>query len=229
MSIREESPNGPLKNQILAGEPVLACNWGFGIEDGQPYFDTGIASPGQQAHLELVGPGRVAIVAPPRPLFGLLGRPLGANPLNRGRVGMVPLPRMPLSFTERPGPQVRDTRPLPSGPLSFAERQGALVRDRSPLGANPAARARSQEPLPAGAPGRGGVGATPLPPNPPARAELRAAVPANPPGRAAHVGRLPLPANPPNCGAGGRTPLPPNPRRPSRRAHLQSLRRKVRH
>jgi hypothetical protein len=62
--IYEESPNGPLVNHIINGKPVLASNWGWGInENGKPYYDSSQASPGQQAYLELGPNGRIAIVA----------------------------------------------------------------------------------------------------------------------------------------------------------------------
>lgn len=239
MLIYEESPNGPLANQILDGEPVLACNWGFGVENGRPYFDTGMATPGQQAHLVLVAPGRIAIIAAHRPLFGLLGAPLPANPPARGgRVDTMQWPAKPPSFAERARAGTRDRQALPPRPASFAERQRAPTRDqqplptspptfaerfrprpvsgmRAPLPANPVGRSKPQSPLPAGAPARGGAAASPLPPNPVGHAKPQAPVPPNAPGQGL-AGRTALPANPP-ARTPPRSPVPPNPPARARR------------
>lgn len=227
MSLYLESPDGPLQNQILDRVPVLANNWGFGVEAGRPYFDTGFASPGQQAYLELTASGRIVMVAPEPRFLGveLLGRPMSPNPPELAiRVGFVgtPLPARPASWSERERVPGDSTSP-PASPCGWADRPRApgdcsplprvlgwserdrLPGDIRPVPANPVAHVEPQAPVPSGPPNwavdRDFTG-TPVPGNPPAEAV-----------DAGFTGQ-PMPRNTPNRGVAcefrGR-PLPSNP------------------
>src|ERR1700676_4110603 len=160
MALYIESPDGPLENQIIGGVPVLADNWGFGIDElGRPYFDTGMASAGQQAYLRLIG-GRVAIIGQSHFLgVHFDGAPMPPNPPGRAlRAGFVGRPMPPVSpgWAERPR-RPADFRPLPARPSGWYERE-RRVGDSRPLpsmSANHAARVElTGRPLPAIAPDR---------------------------------------------------------------------------
>jgi hypothetical protein len=195
-----ESPDGPLENQIIGGVPVLADNWGFGIDElGRPYFDSGFASPGQQAYLRLIG-GRVAIIGQSRFLGADFdGSPMPPNPPGRAvRAGFVgrPLQPDPPGWNERerrPG----DQRPLPKTPAGWYERE-RLVGDARPLPAMPPNQAVD-----------GDFQGKPLPPNAPACAPgagfTGRPIPANPPGESssAEFTGTPLPPMVPNRGVRG--------------------------
>jgi hypothetical protein len=234
MALYIESPDGPLENQILGGVPVLADNWGFGIDElGRPYFDTGFASSGQQAYLRLIG-GRVAIVSQSHFLGAEFdGAPMPPNPpgraLNAGFVGRV-LPAMLSAWGERER-LPPDPRPLPADPPGWYERE-RMLGDSRPLPSMPPNRAPdaqfSGQPLPAMSPNRAvdrEFQGTPLPPKAPDRAVAAdfagRPMPPNPPGRAsnAEFTGTPMPENPWGCHTPNRasgadftgTPLPPMP------------------
>jgi hypothetical protein len=215
-----ESPDGPLENQIIGGVPVLADNWGFGIDElGRPYFDTGFASSGQQAYLRLIG-GRVAIIGQSHFLGARFeGAPMRPNPpghaLNAGFVGR-PLPPMPSVCVSRERPP-RDARPLRADPPGWYERP-RRSRDPRPLPRMPLGwyeRSRvigDARPLPGMPPNRGsgaGFAGHPLPVMPPNQAVDSAfqgePMPANPPGRApgADFTGTPMPPMPANRAAFG--------------------------
>jgi hypothetical protein len=227
MALYIESPDGPLENQILGGVPVLADNWGFGIDElGRPYFDTGFASAGQQAYLRLIG-GRVAIIGQSHSLGGSFeGAPMPRNPparaLNAGFVGR-PLPPQLSAWGERERP-ARDGRPLPADPPGWYERE-RLLGDARPLPAMPPNRAPGAEftgqPLPDTPANRGvaaGFTGTPLPPNAPSVAADAAftgrPMPPNEPAPAREFTGRPLRCNRPGravaAGFTGR-PMPSNP------------------
>jgi hypothetical protein len=215
MALYLESPDGPLANQIIYGVPLLADNWGFGVDElGRAYFDTGVASPGQRAYIEITASGRLVMVAPRRP-FGLggefVGKPLRENPpqhaVSAGFVG-TPMPAGLPGWGERQRrPAGRRSRPASGPPWSARPR---LPRRPGMLPENP----------PQCAPSRDFTG-RPVAPMPASRSLARGftgrPMPATPPNRASNAGFVgqPMPPNPashaPNAAFAGR-PMPPNPR-----------------
>lgn len=247
MSLYLESPVGPLENQILDRVPVLANNWGFGVENGQPYFDTGVASPGQQAYLELSASGRMVMVAPEPRFLGLVGRPLPPNPPELAvRVGFTgtPLPARPAGWSERKR-LPSDSTALPAGPRGWADRPRApgdcaplprvlgwserdrLPGDIRPVPANPRARTRPQAPVPPGPPNQAvdrDFTGQPVPGNPPARAHdpefVGQPMPRSAPNRgvACEFRGRPLPSNPPDRSPDAEFSGAPMPANPPNRA-----------